>query len=207
MRRDIHNFAALYAYIKALPENDSFLNHIESNQCKTYSKIEFITAVRYLTLAFEAEGWREKQIALAIAPSVYWLMIDYALILSGAVSVPLFTNISSKNLRFQIDDADIHTVFTQTADQERIILDIDSTITCIDIDTTDPKRKSLDAFIKDGQKIDKNLTHWEKIRDFHLITETLSIENGDLTPSMKLVRDHVQTRFKDEIENMYRGHI
>ncbi|MBW1750188.1 MAG: AMP-binding protein, partial [Deltaproteobacteria bacterium] len=155
MREDIQSFAALYAYIKALPENDTFLNHRESNQWKTFSKTEFITAVRYLTLAFDAEGWRGKQIALVISPSVYWLMIDYALMLSGAVSVPLFTNISTKNLRFQIDDADLHTVFTQTADQERIILEADSTITCIDIDTTDPKRKSLDTFIKDGQKINQ----------------------------------------------------
>ena len=155
MREDIQSFAALYAYIKALPENDTFLNHRESNQWKTFSKTEFITAVRYLTLAFDAEGWRGKQIALAISPSVYWLMIDYALMLSGAVSVPLFTNISTKNLRFQINDADLHTVFTQTVDQERIILEADSTITCIDIDTTDPKRKSLDTFIKDGQKINQ----------------------------------------------------
>jgi long-chain acyl-CoA synthetase len=155
MREDIQSFAALYAYIKALPENDTFLNHRESNQWKTFSKTEFITAVRYLTLAFDAEGWRSKQIALAISPSVYWLMIDYALMLSGAVSVPLFTNISTKNLRFQIDDADLHTVFIQTADQERIILEADSTITCIDIDTTDPKRKSLDTFIKNGQKINQ----------------------------------------------------
>jgi len=128
MREDIQSFAALYAYIKALPENDTFLNHRESNQWKTFSKTEFITAVRYLTLAFDAEGWRGKQIALVISPSVYWLMIDYALMLSGAVSVPLFTNISTKNLRFQINDADLHTAFTQTADQERIILEADSSV-------------------------------------------------------------------------------
>lgn len=155
MRKDIQSFAGLYAYIKALPENDTFLNHRESNQWKTFSKKEFIAAVRHLTLAFDAEGWRGKQIALAIAPSVYWLMIDYALMLSGAVCVPLFTNISTKNLRFQIDDADLHTVFTQTEDQERIILGADSTITCIDIDTTDPHRTSLDTFINAGQKIDQ----------------------------------------------------
>lgn len=57
------------------------------------------------------------------------------------------------------------------------------------------------------KKIDKKLNHWEKIRKFHLISETLTIEDGDLTPSMKLARDHVHTHFDDEIENMYRGHI
>jgi len=123
MKKDIQTFVVLYADISALPENASFLNHRESNKWEPYSKVEFITAVRYLSLAFEAEGWRGRQIAIAIAPSIYWLLIDYALMLSGAVSVPLFANISSKNMRFQIADADLHTVFTQTADQERIIQD------------------------------------------------------------------------------------
>ena len=155
MEKDIKHFAALYHHIKSLSENGSFLNHKESDNWKTYSKADFITTVRYLTLAFEAEGWRGKQIAIAIAPSSYWLLIDYALMLSGAVSVPLFTNISSKNLRFQISDADLHTVFTQTDEQEKIILEADSTIRCIDIDTTDPNRKSLNSFINKGKKIDK----------------------------------------------------
>ena len=155
MKKDIQSFADLYTYIKKLPENITFLNHIESSQWKTYSKTEFLTTVRYLTLAFEAEGWRGKQVAIAISPSVYWLMIDYALMLSGAVSVPLFTNISTRNLRFQIEDADLHTVFTQTEAHERTILEADGTITCIDIDTTDQGRQSLDTFIQAGQKIDQ----------------------------------------------------
>jgi long-chain acyl-CoA synthetase len=156
MKSYINSFAALYADLKKLPENETFLNHIESGQWKTYSKTEFITTVRYLTLAFDAEGWRGKQVAMAIAPSTYWLMIDYGLMLSGAVSVPLFTNISTKNLQFQIHDADLHTVFIQTDEQERIILEADSTIRCIDIDTTDPKRKSLDTFIKLVKRSTKN---------------------------------------------------
>ncbi|MEN8198474.1 MAG: AMP-dependent synthetase/ligase [Thermodesulfobacteriota bacterium] len=155
MRRDIQNFAALYASIKALPENTAFLNHREAEQWKTYSKTEFITAVRYLTLAFEAEGWRGRQIAIATAPSIHWLLIDYALILSGAVSVPLFTNLSSKNLRFQLTDGDIHTVFTETADQERIIRDADSTIRCLSVESTDPQGQSLHSFIKSGKEIDE----------------------------------------------------
>ena len=155
MKKDIQSFADLYYEIRALPENTTFVHHRESDQWKTYSKTEFLTTVRYLTLAFEAEGWRGRQIAIAIAPSVYWLMIDYALMLSGAVSVPLFTNISTKNLRFQIDDADLLTVFTQTEAHEEIILAADPTITCIDIDTTDPDRRSLDAFIRAGQEIDQ----------------------------------------------------
>ncbi len=155
MKKDIRSFAELYNNIYELPENTTFVHHRESDQWKTYSKTEFLTAIRHLTLAFEAEGWRGRQIAIAISPSVYWLMIDYALMLSGAVSVPLFTNISTKNLRFQIDDADLHTVFIQTEAHEEVILAADPSITCIDIDTTDQGRRSLDTFIRAGQEIDQ----------------------------------------------------
>ncbi len=154
MKKKKKSFADLYREIEALPENHNFLHHKESGRWKTFSKTQFIENVRALTLAFSAEGWHGRQIAIAIAPSSYWLMIDYALILSGAVSVPLFTNISTKNLRFQIADADIHTVFIRTREQERIILEADSTITCIDIDSTDPGRRSLADFITRGRKID-----------------------------------------------------
>ncbi len=156
MKKKKKSFADLYREIKELPENRTFLHHKESGRWKTFSKAQFLENVRFLTLAFAAEGWRGRQIAIAIAPSSYWLMIDYALMLSGAVSVPLFTNISTKNLRFQIADADLHTVFIQTREQERIILEADSTITCIDIDSTDPGRKSLAGFITQGREIDTN---------------------------------------------------
>jgi long-chain acyl-CoA synthetase len=156
MKKNINSFAALYNHIKDLPANDTFVNHIEATQWKVFTKDDFLKTVRYLTLAFEDEGWRGRQIAIAISPSAYWIMIDYALMLSGAVSVPLFTNISAKNLRFQIDDADLHTVFTQTEEQERIIQEVDKTITCIDIDSTDPDRRSLASFIRAGKNIDNN---------------------------------------------------
>ncbi len=56
-------------------------------------------------------------------------------------------------------------------------------------------------------RINKKLNHWEKIRAFHLVTEILTIEDGELTPSMKLARERVQKRFEDEIESMYKGHV
>lgn len=156
MRTDFDTFAALYEQMQVSGDNRTFLNHLEENHWKTYSKKEFLQTVRYLALAFEAQGWRGKQVAIAITPSIYWVMIDYALMLSGSVSVPLFTNISTKNMRFELEDADVQTVFTQTSEQEALIKEINSTITCIDIDTTDADRPSLQTFIMIGKERDKH---------------------------------------------------
>ncbi len=148
-------FATVYDHLKTLPENERFINHIDSGKWKHCSRSEFLETVRYLTLAFDARGWRNKQIALVIDPSVYWLMIDYALMLSGAVSVPLFTNISTKNLRFEIKVAGVEIAFTQTQEQVRIIGEANPDVVCIDIDATCTGCVSIETMSREGKEIDQ----------------------------------------------------
>ena len=52
--------------------------------------------------------------------------------------------------------------------------------------------------------INKNLALSEKIKKFHLIDENFSIENGLLTPTMKVKRHKVITKYKNILENFYK---
>lgn len=56
--------------------------------------------------------------------------------LCGAVSVPLFTNISSKNLLFEFYDSDIHTAFIETSIQEKLIHQVGDSIEVIYVGKT-----------------------------------------------------------------------
>ena len=56
-------------------------------------------------------------------------------------------------------------------------------------------------------KINKKLNHWEKVREYRIIADELSIENGDLTPSMKLAKNHLMEIYSRDIEEMYERHI
>ena len=65
-------------------------------------------------------------------------------------------------------------------------------------------------FIKDKEKINaaielvnKKLTLVEKIKRIQLIDENFSIENGLLTPTMKVKRKKVTEKYKKELENLY----
>jgi len=53
-------------------------------------------------------------------------------------------------------------------------------------------------------EINNNLTLVEKIKKFHLINENFSIENGLLTPTMKVKRNKVIEKYKNILENFYK---
>ena len=52
-------------------------------------------------------------------------------------------------------------------------------------------------------KINEKLTLIEKIKKFELIKENFSIENGLLTPTMKVKRNKVINKYKNILENFY----
>ena len=54
-------------------------------------------------------------------------------------------------------------------------------------------------------EINKKLTLVEKIKKFNLINESFSIENGLLTPTMKVKRNKVIAKYKNVLENFYKN--
>jgi long-chain acyl-CoA synthetase len=65
-------------------------------------------------------------------------------------------------------------------------------------------------FFKEKEKIDsaienvnKKLTLVEKIKKIQLIDENFSIENGLMTPTMKVKRKKVTEKYKNQLEKLY----
>ena len=56
---------------------------------------------------------------------------------------------------------------------------------------------------KKVEEINQTLDNWEKIQKFYITTEAISIESGDITPSMKLKRNALEEKYKKEIEEFY----
>jgi long-chain acyl-CoA synthetase len=53
--------------------------------------------------------------------------------------------------------------------------------------------------------VNADLARYEQIREFRLLPETLSVESGDLTPTLKVKRPVVNERFAEIIEGIYPG--
>ena len=56
---------------------------------------------------------------------------------------------------------------------------------------------------KEIEKINKNLTKVEKIKKYFVIKENFTIENGMMTPTLKLKRFKIINKYKKNFENLY----
>jgi long-chain acyl-CoA synthetase len=45
---------------------------------------------------------------------------------------------------------------------------------------------------------------WEQIKKFKIIIEPISVESGEITPSLKLKRNVLERKFALEIEEFYK---
>jgi long-chain acyl-CoA synthetase len=54
-------------------------------------------------------------------------------------------------------------------------------------------------------QLNARLNRWETIKDFAILPRDLSIEDGELTPSLKIKRGSTEANFAAEIDRMYAG--
>ncbi len=155
MNSQFTHFGELYRYLENQPAKEDFLHHRMPHGYKVFPKEEFLLTVRYLALSFHQQGWSGKQVAIAVSSSPYWLMLDYALMIAGAISVPLFTNISSKNLHYQILDAAIETVFIESKEQEDIIHRVGKNVETIYLADHVAGYHAFSEYVTEGRKIDE----------------------------------------------------
>lgn len=63
--------------------------------------------------------------------------------------------------------------------------------------------KILDAIQKEIDTLNLKLTSVEQIKKFHLLDRDFSIENGELTPTMKVKRKVVNALYEEQINKLY----
>ena len=61
-------------------------------------------------------------------------------------------------------------------------------------------KKEIEFYI---ENLNKTLSSVEKVKKFKLINEEFTIENGMLTPTMKLKRKKILKKYKEDLEKLY----
>ena len=67
----------------------------------------------------------------------------------------------------------------------------------------DPKDKNDSTIRNIIENLNKNLSIIEKIKKFKLIDEEFTIENGLMTPTLKLKRKKIIEKYQQELERLY----
>ncbi|HEY3010110.1 MAG TPA: long-chain fatty acid--CoA ligase [Micromonosporaceae bacterium] len=62
----------------------------------------------------------------------------------------------------------------------------------------------VDGYVKE---LNAKLNRWETIKKFTILRRDLTIEDGEMTPSMKIKRRGVEANFAEEIDKMYAGTV
>jgi long-chain acyl-CoA synthetase len=61
----------------------------------------------------------------------------------------------------------------------------------------------LDLFEREVEKLTRNLSQYERVKRIALLENELTIEGGELTPTLKVKRRVVDEKYKDAIEKIY----
>ncbi|MGE5846576.1 MAG: AMP-dependent synthetase/ligase [Ignavibacteria bacterium] len=65
------------------------------------------------------------------------------------------------------------------------------------------KEEIYELIEKEMNVIQRKLANYEKVRKFTILDHSFSLENGEITPSLKIRRQYVEERYKPLIEAMY----
>lgn len=108
----------LFDYIVSTYNNSSFLNYLHNNKYTSIDVKEFEQKVICLAIALKKIGIKKADtVGIFAKPSPFWLIFDFAIHKVGAISVPIFDNISKKNLNFEIEDSNIKYLFIDSIDR------------------------------------------------------------------------------------------
>ena len=69
-----------------------------------------------------------------------------------------------------------------------------------EIVTSDAARAMVQGYV---DELNAGLNRWETIKKFTILDRDLTVESGEMTPSLKLKRKYVETQYADLLDKMY----
>ena len=120
--KNFNNLGELILFQNNNFNNKNFLNFKQHQQWQSFSNQDFFAKIANFASALENLGLKKGQSLVNYSyQNPIWLMVDLAAILAGAITVPIFNNISEDNLFYELSDCDAKFFFT---DNEKICIKI-----------------------------------------------------------------------------------
>ena len=118
MSDSFRTLPGLLKYVEAKFRNPAALGYKKDGAWTGIPTQEVADIVRRLAGGLVELGLKPgDKVGLVADPSPFWLMMDLAILGAGAVSVPMFANISHENLSFEIQDSGMRFLFVGSMEQ------------------------------------------------------------------------------------------
>jgi long-chain acyl-CoA synthetase len=112
MSEPFRTLPGLLKYVEATYKNDHHLGYKKNGAWVGISTAEVGETVRQLCLGLVELGLKPgDKVGVVADPSPFWILMDLAILGAGAVSVPMFSNISHDNLTYEIEDSGMRFLF------------------------------------------------------------------------------------------------
>lgn len=113
--RDFETLPQMLQHVMNEFNNSKALNYLYLGHWENFSTERFNEQVCRLSLGLKKLGIKPGDgVGIIAQPSPHWVMMDLAIMMNRAISVPMFPNISSENFDYQINDAKVNTLFIQS---------------------------------------------------------------------------------------------
>ncbi len=117
------NLVEMIDFVKSTYKNPKALNFINNKTWHSFSTQEFADNIELLSLALKDIGLKKGNgFGITANPSPIWLMFNFATMSIRSVCVPIFANISTENLLFEIKDAKIEYFFCDNQENLKTLL-------------------------------------------------------------------------------------
>ena len=118
MSETFRTLPGLLKYVETNFKNDCALGYKKADKWESISTQQVGETVRRLCMGLVEIGLKPgDKVGLVADPSPFWLMMDLAILGAGAISVPMFSNISHDNLQFEIKDSGMKFLYVGSEQQ------------------------------------------------------------------------------------------
>ncbi|MDB5104627.1 MAG: AMP-dependent synthetase and ligase [Fibrobacteres bacterium] len=118
MSETFRTLPGLLKYVEANNKNVCALGYKKAGAWVGMSTAEVGDTVRRLCLGLVELGLKPgDKVGVVADPSPSWILMDLAILGAGAVSVPMFANISHDNLKYEIEDSGMRFLFVGSDQQ------------------------------------------------------------------------------------------
>ena len=118
MTDSFRTLPGLLKYVEAKFRNPATLGYKKDGAWVGISTQEMGETVRRLSSGLVELGLKSgDKVGIVADPSPFWMMMDLAILGAGAISVPMFANISHENLNFEIQDSGMRFLFVGSLEQ------------------------------------------------------------------------------------------